>query len=140
MLVGSHTNALDSKNRVFVPAALRAGLGDRFMLNRGTDPNHLYIYPMKEWQAFEEKLGELPLTQPKYQTIVRYFTEDAVPCELDSQGRILIPQRHRELAGIEREVLFIGTIRGVQVWAPERYAATRTDNILELLEEANLSF
>jgi MraZ protein len=140
MLVGSHVNALDSKNRVFVPAALRADLGDRFMLNRGTDPKHLYIYPMKEWQAFEEKLGELPLTQPKYQTIVRYFTEDAVPCELDSQGRILIPQRHRELAGIDREVLFIGTIRGVQVWSPERYAASRTDNILELLEDANLSF
>ncbi len=140
MLVGSHTNALDSKNRVFVPAALRADLGDRFMLNRGSDPQHLYIYPMKEWLAFEEKLAGLPLTQPKYQTIVRYYTEDAVPCELDSQGRILIPQRHKELAGIDREVLFIGTIRGVEVWSPERHTASRKESIVELLEEVNLSF
>lgn len=140
MLVGSHINMLDAKNRVFVPAALKPELSDKFILNRGTDPNHLYIYPMKDWLEFQQKLGELPLTQPKYQKIVRYYTEDAVVCEPDGQGRILIPQRHKELAGIVREVLFIGTIRGVEVWAPERYATTREDNILQLLEEANLSF
>ncbi len=140
MLVGSHINALDSKNRVFVPAAFRTALGERFILNRGTDPGSLYIYPLKAWEAFEQKLAALPTTRKDYREIVRFYTQDAVPCELDSQGRMLIPLKHKEQAGLTREVLFIGTIRGIEVWSPDRVETKDADQIAEKIESLDLDF
>lgn len=140
MLIGSFTNALDSKNRVFVPAAFRSDLGERFILNRGTDPDSLYIYPMKEWEAFEKKLTALPSSKKDYRDILRFYTQDAILCEVDGQGRMLIPQLHQGRIGLTRDVLFIGTIRGVEIWSPERVVSRAPEEIAERIESLDLDF
>lgn len=140
MLIGSFTNTLDNKNRVFVPAAFRSDLGERFILNRGTDEGSLYIYPMKEWEAFEKKLLALPISKKANRDIIRFYTQDAAPCEIDGQGRMLIPQSHQERIGLTRDVLFIGTIRGVEVWSPERVVSRAPEEIAEMIESLDLDF
>ena len=68
----------------------------------------LSIYPMDEWEAFEEKLRALPLTNKDARTFSRFFVAGATTCELDRQGRILVPQTLREFAGLEKDVVLTG--------------------------------
>ena len=140
MLIGSQTNTLDSKNRVFVPAAFRADLGDRFILNLGTDTRSLYIFPLDAWQTFQEKLLSIKANKNDFDQIRRYYTHMASLCEPDSQGRIVIPQVLRESAGITKEVLFIGTITGIEVWSPDRLVMPGAEEIASKLEELDIIF
>ena len=61
MFIGEYQHALDSKNRIIVPAKLREGLGNKFVITKGLD-GCLYAYPLEEWRILEEKLKTLPLT------------------------------------------------------------------------------
>ncbi len=140
MLIGSFTNVLDSKSRVFIPSAFRADLGERFILNRGIDKDSLYIYPIKEWEALEKKLVALPASKKDNRDIIRFYTQNAVLTEVDAQGRMLIPQLQRERIGLSRDVLFIGTIRGVEVWSPDKVVSREPEDIAEKLESMDFDF
>ena len=102
MFIGEYQHSLDSKNRMIVPAKLREGLGDKFVITKGLD-GCLYAYPMNEWKALEEKLKTLPLTNKDARTFVRFFFSGATEVEPDKQGRGLIPQNLKEYASIEKE-------------------------------------
>ncbi len=140
MLVGSQTNTLDAKNRVFVPASFRADLGEQFILTFGMDANSLYIYPMDAWKAFEEKLMQLSRTKAANRDLRRYYTSKAMLCEPDGQGRIVMPQEHKDHAGIIKEVLFIGTIDGIEVWAPENMKVSSPEEITQKMEDLDFDF
>ncbi|NLU53747.1 MAG: division/cell wall cluster transcriptional repressor MraZ [Clostridiaceae bacterium] len=140
MLIGKYTNALDAKGRVFVPAAFRGDLGDRFVLTRGSEEKSLYIYPMKEWEKFVEKLQQLPTSKKNSRAIIRHFCANATNCDMDSQGRINIPQELREKAELQKEVVFIGTVNRIELWSAENYKQTEVDDIDELLEDLDIDF
>lgn len=55
MFIGEYQHALDTKNRMIVPAKLREGLGNKFVITKGLD-GCLYAYPENEWKVLEEKL------------------------------------------------------------------------------------
>ena len=97
--------AFDHSRRNF-----RELLGEEFVLTRGLD-GCLYIYPMDEWEAFEEKLRALPLTNKDARAFSRFFVAGATTCELDKQGRILVPQTLREFAGLEKDVILAGNLK-----------------------------
>ena len=86
---------------LIIPSKFRELLGEEFVLTKGLD-GCLSIYPMDEWNAFEEKLRALPLTNKNARTFTRFFVAGATNCELDKQGRILVPQTLREFAGLEK--------------------------------------
>ncbi len=140
MLIGKYTNALDPKGRVFVPAAFRGDLGDRFVLTRGSEDKSLYIYPMDEWKKFVEKLQQLPTSKKDSRMIIRHFSSNATNCDMDSQGRILIPQELREKAELQREVVFIGTVNRIEIWSPENIKEAEVEDIGELLESLDIDF
>ena len=101
---------------------IRGGpLGEEFVLTRGID-GCLYIYPMDEWEAFEEKLRALPLTNKDARAFSRFFVAGATTCELDKQGRILVPQTLREFAGLEKDVILAGNLSRVEVWSKEKWS------------------
>lgn len=118
MFIGEFTHALDTKGRVSIPSKFREALGDQFYITKGLD-NCLFVFPKNEWQFFEEKLKALPMTNKNARAFVRLFFSGASECELDKQGRILIPQTLREHAGIEREAVIIGTGTRIEVWSQE---------------------
>lgn len=139
MLIGKYTNALDPKGRVFVPAAFRGDLGDRFVLTTGLEGKSLYIYPMDEWEKFVGKIQQLPPSN-KSRSLMRHFCSNANNCDMDSQGRILIPQELRDKAALQKEVVFIGTVDKIEIWNPENAKANEVENIEELLESLDISF
>ena len=99
-----YQHTADSKGRVIMPVKFREALGDKFVLTKGLD-SCLFVYPNDEWSNFEKKLRSLPLTSKDARAFIRFFFAGACECELDKQGRILIPGNLREYAGLRRTVI-----------------------------------
>lgn len=128
MFRGQYAHAIDEKGRTSVPSRFRevlAGQGEsRVVITTGVDPC-LVAYPMKEWLAFEERLSQLPRFDPSVAMIRRLYVSGAVELELDKVGRLLIPQTLRETAGLEREALWAGMGKHLELWSKNRFDALR---------------
>lgn len=103
-----------------MPAKFREGLGEKFVLTKGLD-HCLFAYPNEEWGILEKKLRSLPLTSKDARAFIRFFFAGACECELDKQGRILIPANLREYAGLEKDVVIIGVSTRVEIWSKDRW-------------------
>ena len=123
MFMGEYNHTIDAKGRLIIPSRFRELLGEEFVLTRGLD-GCLSIYPMDEWVAFEEKLRALPLTNKDARTFSRFFVAGATTCQLDKQGRILLPQTLREFAQLEKDVVLSGNLNRVEIWSKANW----TDN------------
>ena len=128
MFIGEYQHSLDSKNRIVVPSKLREGLGEKFIISKGLD-GCLYAYPIDEWQKFEEKLKNLPLTNRDARAFVRFFVAGATEVETDKQGRGLIPANLREYAGIEKEIVTIGALNKVEIRSKEKWESYNESDI-----------
>ncbi|MFO1518099.1 MAG: division/cell wall cluster transcriptional repressor MraZ [bacterium] len=118
MFRGRFENTIDSKGRISVPSKFREVLSahyDERLIITNFD-GCLWAYPVKEWQAIEEKVSSLPQFKAEVRALQRVFISAASECPLDKQGRILIPPSLREYAGIEREVVFVGMVKRIEIW------------------------
>ena len=104
MFMGEYNHTIDPKGRLIIPAKFREALGDEFVVTKGLD-GCLFVYANTEWNNFEEKLRTLPLTNKNARQFTRFFLAGAAACEVDKQGRILIPQVLREFAKLEKTVI-----------------------------------
>ncbi len=116
MFMGEYSHTIDAKGRLIIPAKFREELGDEFVVTKGLD-GCLFIYPMEEWKTFEKKLEALPLTNKNARKFSRFFVAGAATCELDKQGRILVPATLREFAGLEKDVVLTGNLNRIEVWS-----------------------
>ena len=96
----------------------RDRLGQRFIMTQGFE-QCLFIYPTAEWEAVEGQLRELQTSQKQDRDFVRLISSSAEEIEMDKQGRVLIPARHREYAGIQKDVYTIGVINKIELWDKE---------------------
>lgn len=117
---GQSNHSLDAKGRLIIPARLRDGLGSNFVLCQGMDKN-LYAYPSEEWEKFSEKLNQLPISDVGARKFKRFFQGSANDCEVDGQFRIVIPQKLREWAGIEKDVVLVGNGQVAEIWSMARW-------------------
>lgn len=142
MFMGEYNHTIDAKGRVIVPAKFRETLGDEFVVTLGLD-GCLFVYPDEEWKNFVSELKNLPGSKEARQ-LQRYFMAGAASCEVDKQGRILIPSKLREQAGLEKEVVFVGVLSKIEIWSKKRWEANNTydnmDEIAEHMSEFGLSF
>jgi MraZ protein len=120
MFIGEHQHSLDAKGRLIMPVKFRAQLGERFIATRGMERS-LFVFPLDEWGILDQKLRRLPLGKREARKLSRFFYSSATECELDLQGRILIPPALREYAEINREVVVIGVSSRIEIWARERW-------------------
>lgn len=111
---------MDPKGRVIVPSRFREGLGERFIVTKGLD-NCLFVYSSEEWSNLEAKLKTLPLTNKDARAFIRFFFAGASECEVDKQGRILIPQNLREYAELEKDIYVIGVSTRVELWDKSKW-------------------
>ena len=123
-MTGEYQHSLDSKGRLFMPAKLREELGQTFHVTIGLD-HCLSIYSDESWADFTDKVRVLPYSKAK---ALRPLFANAVDCEPDGQGRILIPTKLREYANLQKEVVVIGSFDRAEIWNAQRWA--------ELEEEA----
>ena len=134
MFMGEYSHSIDAKGRLIMPAKFREQLGDEFVVTKSPD-KCLYVYTNEEWKNFEEKLATLPITNKGTRQLVRFFLAGAASCEVDKQGRILLPAVLREYAELDKEVVLAGTSKRIEIWDKDRYLADQKeyeDNIDEI--------
>ncbi|MEG6616420.1 division/cell wall cluster transcriptional repressor MraZ [Peptococcaceae bacterium 1198_IL3148] len=137
MFMGEYSHTIDTKGRLIIPARFREGLGDRFIVTKGLD-NCLFVYPQDEWAALEQKLKSLPFTKADARAFVRFFFSGAGECELDKQGRILIPANLRAYAQLSKDVMVLGVSSRVEIWSKDlwdEYNNTAAENFAEIAEK-----
>jgi MraZ protein len=120
MFIGEYLYTIDKKGRINIPAKFREELGERFFLTKGLD-NCLFVFPEREWNIFENKLKQLPLTNKNARAFVRLFFSGATECSLDKQGRVTIPQNVREFSQLEKEVAIIGVSTRIEIWSKDNW-------------------
>ena len=115
MFMGEYQHSLDDKARLTIPAKFREELGPAFIVTRGLD-RCLFVYPQKDWVTLEAKMRAMPLTRPDARQFIRFFFSGAAECELDKQGRIVVPGNLREYASINKDCVVIGVGGRVEIW------------------------
>ncbi|MFM8944242.1 MAG: division/cell wall cluster transcriptional repressor MraZ [Actinomycetota bacterium] len=119
-LLGTHGYLLDPKGRISLPARFRAAFDDGAVLTLGQD-GCLFAFPRAEWDRRSREVRDLPLSDAPGRAYARMFFGKAEPLELDAQGRLLIPQRLRTEAGIDKEAVIVGVLDRMEVWDREAY-------------------
>lgn len=142
MFMGTYDHSIDTKGRVIVPAKFREALGDSFVVTLGLD-GCLFVYPNEEWEDFVNQLKELPGSK-EARKLQRYFMAGAAPCDVDKQGRVLIPSNLREKAGLEKDIVFVGVMSKIEIWSRQRWDENddfdNVDDIAEHMSEFGLSY
>ena len=120
MFMGEYRHTVDPKGRLIVPSKFRELLGAEFVVTRVLD-GCLFVYPMESWEAYVEELKKLPLTDRNARLFTRFIIAGATTCELDKQGRILIPTTLREFANLKKDVLLAGMLDHIEIWDEDEW-------------------
>ena len=143
MFMGEYSHTIDTKGRLIIPSRFREELGETFVVTKGLD-GCLFVFSDEEWKAFEIKLKSLPLTNKNARQFARFFVAGATPCELDKQGRILLPATLREFAGLEKDVVLTGMLNRIEIWSKEKWSENNSlddvamDEIAEQMTDLGL--
>ena len=144
-MICQYNHTIDTKGRVIVPAKFREALGDEFVVTKGLD-GCLFVFPMDEWNVFVGKLKELPIANKDARKFSRFFLSSAVQCEVDKQGRILLPSVLREFAGLDKDAVLAGVNSRIEIWSKANWADNSDvgvedmDNIAENMEHIGITF
>jgi len=114
MLVGEFQHNIDAKGRMIMPAKFREELGEKFVVTKGLD-KCLFVFAASEWEKLDKQLSELSLS--KGRKTQRFFYGGMTDCEIDKQGRVLVPANLREYAGLEKDVVVVGLARRAEIWS-----------------------
>ena len=118
MLIGEYDHTIDAKGRLSMPSKLRRDMGEAFIVTKGLD-GCLFAFSQDEWKNFETKLKSLPLSDKNARNFVRFFLAGATECEIDKQGRFLIPSNLREAGKLGKEAIIIGVGTRLEIWNKE---------------------
>ncbi len=142
MFTGEYNHSIDTKGRVIVPSKFREQLGEEFVVTKGLD-GCLFAYPKSEWEGIEEKFRGLP-SNAQTRRFMRFFFAGAASCEVDKQGRILIPPNLREHADLQKDIVSAGVLNRVEIWNKERWLDSSNyddmDEVAEQMAELGFSF
>ena len=129
VLIGKYPAKLDEKNRLFVPAKLRAELGDDFYVTLGVNCGHssLTIYTAEDFKTLSNNYNSLPISQRAAATSLIFM--NATQCNPDKQFRFGLTQFLLDYAGISREVMIVGRAGQAEIWDAESFKAFEKENL-----------
>ncbi len=134
LFAGKFNHTLDTKGRIIVPAKFKKNLGETFVVSLGLD-GCLFIFPNERWEMFVEELDKLPGTDKSVRVLKRAFMANSSECEIDKQGRILIPAELREKVGLTKEGVSVGVGHKIELWDKDRYEANNNFDSIEDMAE-----
>ncbi len=140
MLIGEYKHTLDPKKRLSLPSKWRKELGSTLIVTRGLEIC-LFVYPQAEWAKITEKIGNLPLGSADTRSFNRFFLSGAVEVEVDTVGRILVPDFLKDFAKLETKVVLAGIHDRVEIWDENRWTEYKAriemqaDSLAEKLSE-----
>ena len=135
-MTGIYQHTIDSKGRLAIPARLRDDLGGEFHVTLSME-KCLTAYSAESWDKFMEKIKSMPKVK---QIKMRPLFAHAAKCEIDAQGRILLPQALRDFADLKKNVTVVGTGECVEFWDSDAWSEvdaieTTPENIAEVYME-----
>lgn len=115
MFIGEYQHNIDEKGRLAIPAKFRNELAKGAVVTRGLD-NCLFLYPQKDWEVLASKLVKLPISKANTRAFTRLMLAGAMDCEIDKQGRIILPDYLRKYALIKKKVVVAGLYNRLEIW------------------------
>lgn len=135
---GAFEHSIDAKGRVIIPSTFREALGEEFTIALSGDLAAIALYPIEKWQGIREQLSAIHLTDPagmRYKRLV--MSNTYAGNRMDTQGRVLLPQKLRHKLGLEKEITFIGMGEHIEIWDASAHHAEETasqDEVASLLK------
>ncbi len=120
MFIGEYNHSIDEKGRLAIPVKFRGDLAKGAVVTRGLD-NCLFLYPQKDWETLAEKLSKLPISKANTRAFARLMLAGAMDCEIDKQGRIIVPDYLRKYAGVKKKVVVAGLYNRLELWNEEAW-------------------
>jgi len=143
MFIGQYNHAVDEKGRMNMPAKFRREVAEGVVITRGLD-HCLFVYPKAEWEQMAQKLSSLPISQKSSRAFARLMLAGAWESQIDSQGRIMLPEYLRAYAGVKKHTVVAGLFNRIEIWdedAWQEYQAkteAESDSIAESMRELGI--
>lgn len=137
MFIGAYNHSMDEKGRVRIPKNFREELGETFYVTGGFD-KCLFVFSEDEWQKFQMKLNSNQLKDKNFRRLQRFFAGLATECTLDGQGRVILSQRQREYATIEKDIVVMGVSDRIEMWSQEAYDLYMNDGMDDISDIADV--
>ena len=121
--LGEYEATIDAKGRFLLPGGLKKQMQEEasiIVISRGFE-KCLLLYPLKSWEAIEEKIKKLNEFNPKVSQFRTLFVGGASYVDLDTAGRILLPPSLREYAGLDKDILLASDIDKIKIWDSGKY-------------------
>lgn len=134
MFMSEYNHSLDTKGRLIIPVKYREELGNEFVVTKGLK-DCLWVFPMSVWETFMNDLSSLPKLNANTGKLLRHFSAGATCCELDKQGRILLPANLRKFADLDKDVVLAGMMERVEIWDEAKWEENNNIDPLEAAEE-----
>lgn len=122
MLIGEYQHTLDPKKRLSLPARFRKELGKTVIVTRGLD-HCLFVFSVASWKKLAEKFSQLSIGSSDTRGFNRFMLAGAVEADVDSAGRILIPDYLKDFATLKTDVVLAGVNDRIEVWDRKRWAS-----------------
>lgn len=135
MFLGEFQHSIDTKGRVAIPARFRSKIERGAVLTRGVE-SCLYVYPLETWEQKARELDAAILDPRQRRMVERRFFGMAFECELDAQGRIVVPARYRQYAGLNGEAVVLGARDRFEIWSPAEWG--RYNDEMDQIDMTNL--
>jgi MraZ protein len=118
MFIGEFQATIDEKGRIAIPAKFRSQLKAKVVVTRGLDQS-LFLYTLDEWKKLAEKLASLPISTANTRAFSRLMLAGAMDCDIDKQGRIILPGYLQEFARIHKKLVFAGLYNRIEIWSSD---------------------
>lgn len=138
MLMGEYNHTIDVKGRITIPVRFRGELKDHFVVTRGLDRDCLQAYPYERWQKIADNLAKISLTSEVGRKLTRILLGNAVECEVDKMGRILLPQNLRMRVGLDKNVVLVGLGDRIEIWDESNWNRINAPDVFETLTDEEL--
>ncbi|MES2223452.1 MAG: division/cell wall cluster transcriptional repressor MraZ [Patescibacteria group bacterium] len=130
MLIGEYTHTIDDKNRISLPSKFRKEVGKKLIATYGLE-GCLFLYPTTEWEKISDEMGKMDSLRADTRGFNRFMFGGAVELEVDSLGRVLIPEYLREFAKIKDKGVFIGVHKRIEMWNDKKWAEYKEKVVVE---------
>jgi MraZ protein len=118
MFIGEYSATIDDKGRIAIPVKFRSQLKSKVVITKGLD-NSLFLLTVDEWKKLAEKWASLPISTANARAFSRHMLAGAMDCDIDKQGRVIVPGYLKEFAKIGKKLIFAGLYNRIEIWSEE---------------------